>query len=246
MDNEQIFWMCKPCSDLMNDIRMRESVRAAYESGQESVLTAHNEIVANLKQEILIELKNEIKLNFSKLINSSSMTPRSSKCPASAIISTRRRRLFSKPNKLPSQPVMPGTSESVSPSIGNIVATAPIPKFWLYLSRISRDVTSEQVRALVSHRLGTDDVEVVRLVAKNRDVSTLSFVSFKVGLNSSVKDKAMSNSTWPRGILFREFQDNRSTQNFWKPRLTPNRTDVVPANTPTNVSSPVEEYRMME
>nr|XP_029710332.1 paired mesoderm homeobox protein 1-like [Aedes albopictus] len=56
----------------------------------------------------------------------------------------------------------------------------------------------------------------------------------------------MSNSTWPRGILFREFQDNRSTQNFWKPRLTPNRTDVVPANTPTNVSSPVEEYRMTE
>ncbi|XP_062715023.1 uncharacterized protein LOC115256208 [Aedes albopictus] len=56
----------------------------------------------------------------------------------------------------------------------------------------------------------------------------------------------MSNSTWPRGILFREFQDNRSSQNFWKPRLTPNRTDVVPANTPTNVSSPVEEYCMME
>lgn len=228
----------------MNDIRMRESVRAAYESGQESVLTAHNDIVASLKQEILIELKNEIKSNFSKLINSSSMTPRSSKYPASAVISTRRRRLFGKPDKPQPHPAITGTSESVSPSFGNIVAAAPSPKFWLYLSRISRDVTPEQVRALVSNRLDTDDVEVVRLVAKNRDLSTLSFVSFKVGLNNSVKGRAMSNSTWPKGILFREFQDNRSTQNFWKPQLTPNRTDVV--NPSTNVFAPAGESCTME
>lgn len=49
----------------MNNIHTREALRAAYESGQEKVLVSHNEMVESLKHEILIELKKEIKTNFS-------------------------------------------------------------------------------------------------------------------------------------------------------------------------------------
>lgn len=158
----------------MNNIHTREALRAAYESGQEKVLVSHNEMVESLKHEILIELKKEIKTNFSTLLNSSSLTPRTSKYSASAVISTRRRRLFGKSHveKRQPKPLMYGTSESLSPSLGNIVAAAPTQRFWLYLSRISRDVTVEQVRALASRRLGTDDIEVVRLIGQQRDIST--------------------------------------------------------------------------
>lgn len=246
MTNDQVFWMCKACSILMNDIRMRDSVRVAYESGQKSVLTAHNEIVASLKQEILMELKNEINSNFSKLINSSSMTPRSSKFSASAVISTRRRRLFGKSDRPQPPAALSGTSDSLSPSFDNFAVRPPSQKFWLYLSRISRDVTTEQVKALASRRLGTDDVDVVRLVAKGRDVSTLSFISFKVGLCENVKQKALSSSTWPRGIVFREFQDTRTNENFWKPQPTPIRTDARVANPSTSGFSAMEESSVMD
>lgn len=248
MNNIQLFWMCKTCSKLMNDIRTRQAIRVAYESGQENVLSAHNEIVESLKQEILIELKNEIKSNFSKLINSSSLTPKTSKFSTSAIISTRPRRLFGKPssNKSPPPPLMFGTSESLSPSLGNFAAAAPSPKFWLYLSRISRDVTIEQMRALVSHRLGTKDVDVVRLVAKGRDISTLAFISFKIGLNVGVKTKALSSSTWPKGIYYREFQDNRTNTNFWKPGFISNHGGLATHNHPPAAPSSIEDADMID
>lgn len=248
MKNDQLFWMCKQCTDLMHDVRMKGAVRAAYESGHEKLLTAHNEIVENLKQEILVELKHEIKSNFSSLINSSSMTPRTSLRTTSGIASTRRRRLFGKPStsKAQSKPLMLGTSESLSPSLGNLAATAPRQKFWLYLSRISCDVTVEQVRALVSRRLGTDDVNVVRLVGKGRDVSTLSFISFKIGLNTDVKAKALLPSTWPKGIQYREFIDHRANVNFWKPQLTPTHDELPVNHSPHSAASITEEAEMME
>lgn len=220
----QLFWLCKSCSTLMRDMRVRNSIISAYESGQEAVLSKHNEIVGSLKSEILNELKIELRNNFTALINSNSLTPRSSKRIENANVSVRRR-LFGRPEsrKHPQEPLMCGAAESVSPSLGNLAAEnqASSRKFWLYLSRISRDVTVDQVRALASHRLGTDDVEVIRLVANGKDVSSMSFISFKIGLNADLKEKALSSSTWPKGIYFREFKDNRSAANFWKPFQTP-------------------------
>lgn len=92
------------------------------------------------------------------------------------------------------------------------------PKFYLYLSRIAPEVSVEQVTALVKKRLDADDILVTRLVAKGRDVSTLSFVSFKVGMNPEHKIKALSTSTWPKGIVFREFSGDSSSGNFWRPK----------------------------
>lgn len=100
--------------------------------------------------------------------------------------------------------------------------------------------------SLVLRRLGTDDVEVVRLVAKNRDVNTLSFISFKIGLSANFKDRALSSSTWPRGVYFREFQNLRSNENFWKPQVTPNQTDAIAVNPPINACSSAEDTSMME
>lgn len=207
----------------MSDMRLRFSVRSAYEAGQEELLSKHNEIVENLKCEIMTELKAEIKLNFAALINSSSLTPKTAKRPTIDAKSARSRRLFGPNNvgKQPKTPLVAGTGSSISPSLG--VSTVPTnkQKFWLYLSRISPSVTVEQVAALAKQRLGTNDVEVTKLVAKGRDVSMLSYISFKIGIDVGLKTKALCSSTWPRGIYFREFTDNRTNVNFWEPQLTP-------------------------
>ncbi|XP_055622138.1 uncharacterized protein LOC129765741 [Toxorhynchites rutilus septentrionalis] len=225
LKSKQLFWMCQSCSNLMKDMRLRRSVRSAYETGQEDLLGKHNKIVESLKSEILTELKAEIKLNFTALINSNSLTPKNTYRPALGPTSVRSRRLFG-PNNGSTQmktTLIAGTGGSVSPTLG--VSTVPTNnrKFWLYVSRISRNVSAEQVAALAKQRLDNDDIEVVRLVAKGRDLSTLSFGSFKVGMDSELKTKALCTSTWPKGILFREFSDNRINGNFWEPQKTLNQ-----------------------
>lgn len=221
--NTQLFWMCRSCTKLMDDIRFRNSIRGAYEAGQENVLGAHNEVVQKMKSDIMNELKSELRLNFAALINSSSLTPKSSTRPTNATGSLRRRQLFGKPEVFErrQQDLMCGTGSSLSPSQGTFAVPPPKQKFWLYLSRISRDVTVEQMRELAMQRLETNDVEAFRLVANGKDVSSLSFISFKVGMSPDLKAKALSTSTWPKGILFREFKDNRSVANFWNPSRTP-------------------------
>lgn len=227
--HQQLFYFCKSCTKLMGDLRLRNSIRSAYESGQENALCAHNETIENLKVEIMNELKKEIRSNFASLANSNCLTPKSSRRIGTNVISSRR--LFDKrqPPRFQQQPTACGTAESISPSHGVVSVPANQPKFWLYLSRISRDVTVEQVRELAQKRLETSDIIVTRLVANGRDVSTMSFVSFKVGMNGDLKAKALSTSTWPKGLLFREFKDLRSNTNFWKPEKTP---DPVPSTTP--------------
>lgn len=244
--NKQLFWMCQSCTKLMEDIRFRNSIHAAFESGQEKVLSSHNEIVESLKSEILVELKNEIRSNFTALINSSSHTPKSSARPLTAVGSLRSRRLFRKPAEIEThqQNLLIGTGNSLSPSLGTFTVPLPKQKFWLYLSRISRDVSVEQVRNLVAQRLGTEDVQVFRLVANGKNVNELSFISFKIGLSPDFKAKALETATWPKGILFREFKDNTGVQNFWKPHQTPNNNHAV--NAETRRSELVQDTAMLQ
>lgn len=91
-------------------------------------------------------------------------------------------------------------------------------KFWVYLTKISPDVNERDVQQLVKECLLTDDVETKILVPKGRPLSTLTFVSFKVGVGHDLKSKAMDPSTWPPEIEFREFVEYGSNvPHFWKP-----------------------------
>lgn len=104
-------------------------------------------------------------------------------------------------------------------------------KFWLYMSRIRPDVTNESVLGMVKANLNlSENPDIVKLVPKGRDVSTLTFVSFKIGLDPGLKDRALDPSTWPEGIMFREFEDY-GTQKFRKPTST--------SISPTIVAQPI-------
>ena len=176
-------------------------------------------------------------------MNSSALTPRSSRQHSLASAAPQGRKLLFEPKPIqrPQPALMEGTSKSVSPSNG--VTTVPLPKnkCWIYLSRISRDVTANQIASLANSRLGTSDAEAFRLVAKGRDVSTLSFISFKVSVNAELKAKALSASTWPSGILYREFNDDRG--NFWQPGATQTTPQPAPENDP--LSCPLSPEKLM-
>lgn len=229
--NPQIFWMCNSCSIVMNDIRQRKNIKDAYDAGIEKQLSTHTELLEQLKKEIMVELKDEIRSNFTKIVNSSSITPVTTRPTRTLIRTIESRRLFQrKDENVPT--LIHATGDSLSPSYGRL--TVPIrsdTKFWLYLSRIASDVTPEQISDLVKNRLATQDVEVVRLVARNRDVQSMSFISYKVGVSTDLKTKALSPPTWPKGLLFREFVDNRKNQFFWKPEGVTNVMNVSATST---------------
>lgn len=91
-------------------------------------------------------------------------------------------------------------------SVASVSAAAPPVKFWLYLSRLNPLISDNDVRSVVSRCLDTTDpIDVARLVPKGRDASSLTFVSFKIGLDPGLKDIALDPASWPSGLQFREF-----------------------------------------
>ena len=91
-------------------------------------------------------------------------------------------------------------------SVPSIFPAVAKNKFWLYLSGLNPLATNNDVQKIVSCCLGVpDDVEAIRLVPKDKVVTSLTFVSYKVGLDLELKDKALDPASWPVGLLFREF-----------------------------------------
>lgn len=93
-------------------------------------------------------------------------------------------------------------------SIGSIIPTPTPPKFWLYLSGFHPLISPDDVQKIVARCLNlSSPCDVIRLVPKGKDVSNMSFVSFKIGLDPSLKEQALLASTWLEGLSFREFME---------------------------------------
>lgn len=90
--------------------------------------------------------------------------------------------------------------------------------FALLLTNIDSTTSESNIATLVSRCLGAsiaDCYDVVKLVSKRTDCRLLDFISFKVTLKVRWKDLALRASTWPDGIVFREFEHR--PRNVWKP-----------------------------
>lgn len=89
--------------------------------------------------------------------------------------------------------------------------------FTLYLTNIDRCATENDISLMVSQSLGASlsDIDVVKLVPKHRNVLSLDYVSFKIALDKRLKPAALTASTWPKGVKFREFVSR--TNVTWKP-----------------------------
>lgn len=130
-----------------------------------------------------------------------------------------KRRLTDRSPPAPTQLLM-GTA-STSPSLP--FRTVPEqPRCWLFLTRIAPEVTREKVATMVQKSMETDDLVIHPLIPRGLDPGTLNFISYKVGLPMSLRDKAMEPSSWPLGLVFREFIDRRqNVPHFRRPSAEP-------------------------
>lgn len=216
-DKSNLFWMCNPCKDIMEKARFRNALVSAESANQKLIEDLKN----TLRSDILNELKLEIRANFKTLIDSVPKTP----VPGSqtfAFNSAKRKRdtddtASNRPSKLlrGTDIICPLSAPATNSGIRDD------NKFWLYLSGISPDVPDDCVGKLVAEKLGTSDITTVKLVPRGKDPRVLNFVSFKLGMHMDLKTKAMTASTWPVGIVFREFVDKSEPRKvFWRPVVT--------------------------
>ena len=130
-------------------------------------------------------------------------TPKTPVWPKQSI---KRRRLYDKPNAIALPSCGTSDIDLSDLSVPSIVNNAN--KFWLYLSKLNPLVTDGDVQKIVSRCLNApESVEVIRLVPKGKNIDSLTFVSYKIGLDPDIKTKALDSSSWPTGLLFREFVD---------------------------------------
>lgn len=195
--------MCDHCADLFDNSHLRTITKHADEK---SPLTSLTDAINSLQTEIKkISTKPVLSLQSPKL----NRWPTASE----SIRANKRPREFDSGVRTSSE--CQSGSKHLNPNVVSVpISTKPVDKFWLYFSRIKPDVTNEAIVEMVKANLGLDNnPDVVKLVAKGADTSNMSFISFKVGLDPALKNNALDPSTWPEGIMFRQFEDY-SSQKF--------------------------------
>lgn len=228
-----LFWMCNECVKLMKCARFKSAVSSfgcAIDSITERQEIAH----AELRKEMAKQGQQIAQLT--KKIALTTPTHSSSGNPTRQPSSKRRR----EDGLLISKPLIGGTKAVTDDSVFTEVLTVPEPteQFWLYLSRIHPSVKLESVEKLVKDCVKCEDpVKVVPLVKRGVDTSRMSFISFKVGMATNLRDVALSSETWPKGILFREFEDH--SKNTWLPLSNTPTINISPASGLSQFSTPI-------
>lgn len=216
--NHHLVWMCYACHNLLAKARFTNAV-TAVNAANEGIIDA---LKTEIRDSILNDIRSEIRTNFKSLIDAVPRTPLTLRPPPKVASVNKRPRDADADDDNTTRPakLLCGTgahNPDVSAAAPQPSSDHP-PSFWLYLSNIQPDVADDKVRDMVHQCLETSELKLVKLIPKNRDVRTLTFVSYKVGVSADLKEKAMSSSTWPIGIRFREFEDHsRLRQDFWRP-----------------------------
>lgn len=128
------------------------------------------------------------------------------------------------PNKLDVPPPKLGTKVN---SGGLAVAPEKIKlnqKFEkaIWISRLNPSVSIDDITNYITANTSITDTsrfKIFKLVKKDRDLSTLNFVSFKIELNTEDFDILVDPDVWSKGVMVREFLQNRTLGDFLFPAL---------------------------
>ncbi|XP_058817072.1 uncharacterized protein LOC131695119 [Topomyia yanbarensis] len=205
--NNNLYWLCDDCARCFNEW-VQQSVSAAPIVNTKKLCEAVdnlNTVVSNLSSRI----ENHFPANYG---------------------SVTQRGLFVK--RLPEDPPTPKrrreNNAKIRATAAAVCGTRAIQReirtvadereqFWVYLSRLDPSHTVEEIVAMTQECLGTSDApKAVLLVKKDTDLTKLNFVSFRVELPSELKDTALKASTWPTGVLVREFNFDQPKQDRFR------------------------------
>ena len=203
----QLFWMCKACTKMMANACFRQAITSTNIAMQS---------IADEQSKVLDELRKEAALNTAKIntILERTPLPTTPHLPRSQLtLNLRKRPRLLIPDESPQRVnTCEGTKDIEADDAIPLAAARKDQLFWLYLSGFDPKATVQQVEKLVRNNLNTDKaVQVVKIVPKGKSLDELTFVSFKAGVDTQLKDLALSKSTWQKGIVFRQFDSQRTS-----------------------------------
>lgn len=227
---KNLYWMCDKCAELFENSHFRAITSSPNEPSPLASLT-----------QAIAELRTEIKQLASKP-KVSTPSPTIDGWPSLGLARPAKRPRLLEHNHRSDEMCMVG-SKTPRQDVVSVPTYSVSKKFWLYLSRIQPDVSDEAVLNMVKSNMNlTENPDVIRLVPKGKDVSSLTFISFKIGLDPTMQSLALDPTTWPEGIMFRRFEDY-GIQKFRKPssvngppKLTTPGTDATPTSFSINLT----------
>lgn len=94
-------------------------------------------------------------------------------------------------------------------------------KQYLYVSHLHPSTVTDNLKSYVGSKLNLTPTEIDcwPLVPKNRDINSLNFISFKVGLYDEDIAKALAPDFWPSGTSIRRFVPNDRQKNGKFPNI---------------------------
>lgn len=98
-----------------------------------------------------------------------------------------------------------GTGDSIQQDDNSDIKIVENPD-WFHVSQFDPNTDNVKMREWFMKVLDADNIQCVKLIPKGRQITDLSFVSFKLGVHSSLVTKVMNPVTWPKGISIRPFQ----------------------------------------
>lgn len=237
-EHKNILWFCDRCIDNLE--YLKQNPLKTKQDVVEAVSDVFRESLNVLKDEILETKELAKSLTDKKLSNDFSGQVRA----RTSWPSIKRSRDTATPKARPDSRLVGGTKSIEKGSLTVETVDKPPEKFWLYLSRIARHVTEDDVTELVRNCLQTQQpIEVRKLVRKDADLNQFAFISFKIGIEKELKETALDPSVWPKGIFFREFENQQTERDFWGPPKIP-RLDI---RTPSaTLSTPVTQITAMQ
>lgn len=97
------------------------------------------------------------------------------------------------------------TSSQIIIGSGSAISTLRTvePLKWIFISRLHRDVTDDDMNAYIKETFNIEGFVIVRL--KNNNSDTRDYVSFKIGIPDTKFNELLASSSWPVGVLIKEF-----------------------------------------
>lgn len=152
-----------------------------------------------------------------------------------------------------------GTSSDANHGLGVGVVLAarperisPFAKFTksIYVSRLSTDITTDALTEYIKKRIegvDTSDFMLRMLVKKGDDLSTKTFLSYRLACTDTLYDKFMESSFWPSHVLIGEFietprppRPTASANDFFKLPILEKINPKVITSSPTPSSLPTQ------
>lgn len=215
-----VFWMCDDCADLFSSDHFRSIIKR---SSAQSV----DETSINSLKEDIVKLSDAVS-SLSAKVDAKPLTPMTKPVWRNVNWTNsptpKRKRDDDSTVKIP---IIRGTKPTC-PLVKAVQKDDADECVWIYLSAFHPSTSEAEIATLTKDCLNMEmdaQPKVVKLIPKGRDISSLSFVSFKIGVNIALKDVALSSSSWPENVCFREFENHPK-----------NERQVVSINQPVDTS----------